>query len=285
MTRAARRADAKRVKLRNGIIIASVALVILSVTAAVLAAFLITGGGTAKVKPAEYRELSADEIAAFPALVSDAVIEGAGSYDATEVPETADAAYGISGDLVVYGDDRATPIARIPAINELGGLATVIVVERDGDWSRILLTGRSSDGGAQAAGWVRSEALHRGQNLTQHLVVSRADSTLSIVDAAGKMLDEYEIAFGDVDVPAGLGFIQLRYVDGTLGETTYPIQVTTLHATAEGATYGDRDGTAVVLHSATRDDGSPTPAGAILLPEKAAAALSSLPLGTLVLIT
>lgn len=232
---------------------------------------------------------SADEIAALPNAIYSAVIPGLIPYREATPPNTP-AAYTVATDAALYGADRTTPIARLSA-KFLGGDTVVVPVEFDGDWALILTPSRqslpSATGGtapAQTAAWIRSNDLQLGAALIDRIQVSVSAQTLTILDGNGAVVSSFPVGVGtpSTPTPTGVtGYLQARYLDPTQGQSTYPIQLTSLHSTASDNPYGGNDGGLIGVHYEDTSRGQVSH-GCVRLNANEIKVVNRLPLGTLI---
>lgn len=238
--------------------------------------------------PALPPALTSREIAELPAAVYDAVIPGL--VAAPEHPQF-DAAHTIGFDAPLYGDDLATPVARVPAKNFLGTPSVIVPVATRGDWSlvltpsRQLLPSEAANGiqaPAQTAAWMPSHLLHARSALPKRIVVSVSAQTLTVTKADGTVVDTFPVGVGteDTPTPTGVtGFVQARYLDPAQGQDTHRIQLTSLHATGADEPFDGSDGGLIGMHYQDTAAGAVSH-GCIRLSTAAVEAVDALPLGT-----
>lgn len=236
--------------------------------------------------------LDAGQIAALPEARFDAVIPGLIPYAQVEVPAISYDVYSISSDTPIY-DDAHAPVARFAPTDFAGRKTVIVPVRAEGAWTLVLTPARRvlpsrADGAApaQTAGWVRQDALHRTGALSSRIVISTGAQTLSIVDAAGAVHQRFEVAVGapDTPTPTGVtGYLQERYLDPGQGQATYPIQLTSLHATTRDEPYQGDDGGLIGMHYFSSHSGTVSH-GCIRLSTEAITAVDAMPLGTSVTI-
>lgn len=274
--------DARRTSELRPRILGLVAIVVVAALAAVVLMSSFARGGSSD---ADSDVLTAEQLEALPVVGSSTVIPALESFRATTAPAGARVAYSIVTDTPVYASQHERAVARFTPLNELGAPTVLVAVDADGGWTQVLTPSPNGvNGSVQTAGWVHTSALVPGQNLDSRLVVSLEDETLSVVTSAGVVAGTYGVSLsGRATVPAGVGYLHLRYSDATTGESRFPVGVSSLHSSEPHATYTDRDGGAVGLHYESLDDGSPAP-GAILLGKEAADAVARVPLGTIIVV-
>ncbi|SEA35430.1 L,D-transpeptidase [Leifsonia sp. 21MFCrub1.1] len=233
----------------------------------------------------------ADALRRLPEARYDAVIGGLLPYtgDAGAITES----YRISSDVPVFGADRRIPVARLSAKDFVGASTTVVVVKREGPWSLVLTPARivlpsASRGNApaQSAGWVAGSALERAGALHDRIVVSVSEQKLSILHD-GSVVSRFAVGVGTpgTPTPTGVtGYLQQRYLDPRQGQTVFPIQLTSLHASAQDEPYGGNDGGLIGIHYNRASVGAVSH-GCLRLAEDAITAVDSLPLGTPITIT
>lgn len=228
---------------------------------------------------------------ALPEARYDAVIGGLIPY--ASGADRINARYTIPRAVALYGADRKTPVAKLEASDFSGQPTTVVVVDQKDGWSLILTPARvslpSKAGGhaaAQSAAWVPSAALTKAQDLPSRIVISAGDQKLRIV-TEGKIVAEYAVGVGTPETPTPTnvtGYLQQRYLAAAQHETTYPIQLTSLHSSAADEPYGGSDGGLIGIHYNATNSGAVSH-GCIRLTADAILAVSVLPLGTPITIT
>ena len=288
---------AARTPRRRRRVIAIVAGGLVAAAAIGAGVVLSTGGGdvvAAAVAPAAsdgYKAPASSATAKLPAAVYDAVIPGLVPYtstDTTDITRTA----AIAADAPLYGKDRQEPVGRLLAKDFLGEPTTVIPVRTSGSWTLVLTPARvqlpsKADGNAaaQSAGWIRTSLLTKGHTLDARVSVSVAKQTLTIT--RGDQTVSYKVGVGtpDAPTPTGVtGYLQARYLDPKQGQSTYPIQLTSLHSAAQDEPYKGSDGGLIGAHYADTASGAVSH-GCIRLTHAAVAAVNQLPLGTPITIT
>lgn len=307
-TRHERHARERRKRRRRAIwaVVASVVVVAVGVTAAVV---LLPGspvasnsagsasggsGGSAPrgvaARAADYRELGSDEVAALPEARYDAVIPGLMAYTSAEVPEVSRDVYVVSTDTPIY-DDAKKPVARFAFMNFAGRPTVIVPVEVDGDWTLVMTPARqklpsqaNGQAPAQTAGWVRTSALKKSTPapLDRRVVVSAGEQKLTIQDFAGTVLQSFDVAVGapNTPTPTGVtGYLQEQYLDPKQGQSTYPIQLTSLHSSAQDEPFQGEDGGLIGMHYFPSHEGTISH-GCIRLSAEAISAVNELPLGT-----
>ncbi|MFP3381144.1 L,D-transpeptidase, partial [Bacillus sp. SIMBA_069] len=83
---------------------------------------------------------------------------------------------------------------------------------------------------------VRADSLHPAGKATHRVVISVARQTLTIEDLSGAVQQSFAVAVGapGTPTPAGVtGYVEERYLDPQQGQSTYPIQLTSLHSSAQ----------------------------------------------------
>lgn len=258
---------------------------------------LTTGGGevvAAAVAPAAadgYRTPAATTTSKLPAAVYDAVIPGLipwTSVDVAGITRTAT----LDADAPLYGADREQPVGRLQAKNFLGEPTTIVPVKTSGPWTLVLTPARvqlpskaDENAAAQSAGWIRTTLLTKGHTLDARVSVSVGKQTLTIT--RGDQTVSYKVGVGtpDAPTPTGVtGYLQARYLDPAQGQSTYPIQLTSLHSAAQDEPYKGSDGGLIGAHYADTATGAVSH-GCIRLTHAAIAAINQLPLGTPITIT
>lgn len=241
-----------------------------------------------------YTAPSAAEIAALPEAKYNAVIPGLMASTESTIPAAATASYSISADAPLYGADRKAPVARLAAKNFLADNTIVVPVTFSGDWALVLTPSRqqlpSQQGGnaaAQSAGWLRRDLLTKVGGLPTHVVVALGAQTVSIVNADDSVVRSFAAGVGasSTPTPTGVvGYIQARYLDPAQGQSKYPINLTSLHASASDEPYSGHDGGLIGVHYEAAATGNISH-GCVRLNASAVTAINALPLGTLVVIS
>ncbi|MFF9564461.1 L,D-transpeptidase [Leifsonia sp. NPDC014704] len=250
--------------------------------------------GTGAVVSADYTEPTPDEIAALPEARYDAVIPGLMAYTSAKVPAVSRDVYVISTDTAIF-DSAKRPVARFAFRNFAGRPTVIVPVEIDGPWALVMTPARqrlpSQAGGsapAQTAGWVRTSSLKKAapEPLERHVVIAASSQTLAIQEFDGTTLQSFGVAVGasGTPTPTGVtGYLQERYLDPEQGQTTYPIELTSLHSSAQDEPFRGEDGGLIGMHYFPSHDGTVSH-GCIRLSAEAITAVNRLPLGTSVTI-
>lgn len=249
-------------------------------------------GEDVTVRAADRTALTSEQIAALPEARYDAVVAGLLPYASAEVPEVSHAVYTISSDTPIYNDAH-TPVARFAFLNFAGRPTVIVPVRADGLWTLVMTPARqklpSEANGlapAQTAGWVHTDALHRTSTLASRVVISTGEQRLRIENFAGTVEQSFGVGVGapGTPTPTGVtGYLQERYLDSQQGQTTYPIQLTSLHASTKDEPFQGEDGGLIGMHYFRSNSGSISH-GCIRLSEEAVTAVDALPLGTSVTI-
>ncbi|SOC88856.1 L,D-transpeptidase catalytic domain [Curtobacterium sp. 314Chir4.1] len=232
--------------------------------------------------------VDAAALAALPEAQYSAVIGGLMPFDRTV---TSDTVFQLRADAPLFGAARTTPVARFAASDFLRQPTTVVGLERDGDWERVLTPARrqlpSAAGGsaaAQTSAWVPVALLREVSTPTSRVVISTKDQTVSIVSLDGATVQRFRAGVGTADTPTPTGvtgYLEQRYVDPAQGTGDHPIQLTSLHSSAADEPYGGHDGGLIGLHWNATTSGAVSH-GCVRLDAGAVAAVNALPLGTLV---
>jgi lipoprotein-anchoring transpeptidase ErfK/SrfK len=232
--------------------------------------------------------VGAAALAALPEARYSAVIGGLMPFDRTV---TSDTVFQLRADAPLFGAARTTPVARFAASDFLRQPTTVVGVERDGAWERVLTPARqqlpSAAGGtaaAQTSAWVPVASLREESTPTSRIVISTADQSVSIVSSDGGVVQRFHAGVGTADTPTPTGvtgYLEQRYVDPAQGTGGHPIQLTSLHSSAADEPYGGHDGGLIGLHWNATTSGAVSH-GCVRLDAEAVAAVNALPLGTLV---
>lgn len=251
-----------------------------------------TLGDPVSARTAVYAPPSEEQLAALPEARYDAVIPGLIGYASAEVPQASHEVYTISSDTAIH-DDRRRPVARFAFQNFAGRPTVIVPVRIEGPWALVMTPARQhlpskvhGTAPAQTAGWVRTDALRRSTALDRRVVISTGQHTLRIEDFAGRPMQEFDVGVGmpETPTPTGVtGYLQERYLDTGQGQATYPIQLTSLHSSAQDEPYQGEDGGLIGMHYFPTHSGSISH-GCIRLSAEAITAVDALPLGTSVTI-
>ena len=231
--------------------------------------------------------LSSDALAALPEARYDSVIVGLLGEPSLSSQLPAQA-YSLRSTVALYGSDRSTPIATLPAVNFLGEPTVIVHVEVEGGWARILTPARqslpSANGGsapAQTSAWIAKNALRDARPLSERIIVSVSAGTLTILKGE-RIRTVYTVAVGteETPTPTGVtGYLQARYLDPAQNQTVHPVQLTSLHSADADEPYGGSDGGLIGLHYSNVARGSVSH-GCVRLDADAITAINALPLGT-----
>ena len=251
-----------------------------------------TSGSAAKgegtIVPAASETLTAAQIAELPEARYNTVIAGLIPYTNASVPAASAAAYTISEDVPIYSAARA-PVARFAFTNFSNRPTVIVPVRIEGAWALVMTPARQvlpsqANGAApaQTAGWVRTSVLRKVTELRQRIVLSVAERKLSIETLAGHVQESFGVGVGTAATPTPTGvtgYLQERYLDPKQGESTYPINLTSLHSASQDEPFQGEDGGLIGIHYFPVHSGSVSH-GCIRLPEDAIKSVNALPLGT-----
>ncbi|WP_375399632.1 L,D-transpeptidase [uncultured Amnibacterium sp.] len=289
---------------RRAAVFVGTAVVMIAAVAIVLT-MLVNGAGTAAVPSAvgaraealaakPIQPLSAARIRALSEAKYDAVIPGLVAYRASRVPAAATRAYSLRADAALYDAVNGRPVARFAARNFLGEPTVVVPVEFDGRWALVLTPSRNSlpsdtegSAPAQTAAWIARSDLIPRTVLRDRIVISVSKQQLSVVGSSGTIAAHYAIGVGAARTPTPtgvVGYLQSRYLDPSQGQADYPIELTSLHATASDEPYEGHDGGLIGMHHHSDTHGAVS-RGCLRLPGAALDTIAKLPLGTPVLMT
>jgi len=223
------------------------------------------------------------DVTTLPWAVHDAVIPGLLASGDGPVASTGR----LASDVVVTGADRATAVARLPAVDVTGEPTVVAVVRHAGDKALVLTPARqrlpseAGDGApAQTAGWIDRAALRDEEPVRANVTVSVSRQVMTVLDGSDERTFEVGVGAPDTPTPVGVtGYLQARYLDPAQDQTRLRIQLTSLHATTSDEPYGGSDGGLIGLHHAPVTSG-PVSHGCVRLPAEALEAVDRLPLGT-----
>jgi hypothetical protein len=266
-------------------------------TITALATTTLTGstGHNAAAAPAPdgYQAPAPAATAELPAAVYDAVIPGLVPWQSTDVTGITRAAT-LTTDAPLYGrdKDREDPVGRMLAKDFLDQPTVIVPVQTEGRWTLVLTPARvqlpskvDGNAAAQSAGWVRTDLLQKAHTLDAQVSVSVAKQTLTITRGSNSVSYPVGVGTDDAPTPTGVtGYLQARYLDPKQGQSTYPIQLTSLHSAAEDEPYKGTDGGLIGAHYASTATGAVSH-GCIRLTHAATAAMNQLPLGTTITIT
>lgn len=245
-----------------------------------------TSAGSATSDAPAVPDVSASALSKLPVARYDAVIGGLLPFtgDATTVTGS----FRLTADAPLFGADRRIPLARLEAQDFVGAPTTVVVVGRSGPWSKVLTPARialpSKSGGnapAQSAAWIATKTLRSVAALPDRIRISVGAQTLTILHD-GVETASFAVGVGTSGTPTPTnvtGYLQQRYLDPKQGESVYPIQLTSLHATTSDEPYGGNDGGLIGIHYNAVNAGAVSH-GCVRLTSDAITAVNQLPLGT-----
>jgi hypothetical protein len=187
----------------------------------------------------------------------------------------------VKRDLAVYDAPDGRAFARLPAM-QLGSPTWVAVVEQRGQWAHVLLPSRPNN----STGWVRTTDPTRIERARSPYEVDvDIDARLMVVREDGRKIGVWTVGVGkrSSPTPRGRTFILASIKEIVTHFSPIILPLGTHSATFD--TYGGGPGT-VALH------GWPDPSvfgraasdGCVRVPDDALRLLTSLPLGTLVLL-
>ena len=225
--------------------------------------------------------VSAGELATLPEARYDAVIRQLDAREPKRFGRGPTLAFTLTSDLPLYGADRHAPVARLAADNFLGDPTVVLgYPPRPDGWQLVLTPARvrlpsTGTAPAQSYAWVRADALPPPATARARIEISVDAQTLTIREGATVRVYPAGVGSTSTPTPRATGYLQARYLDPAQGQRDFPIQLTSLHATAADEPYGGADGGLIGIHL-----GSGSSHGCIRLGADAIAAVTALPLGT-----
>lgn len=249
----------------------------------------LSAAATATASVSEHvARLSPKQVALLPEARYNAVIPGLAPYQSVDVPKASATVYTISSDIAIYSEKR-TPVARF-AFTDFAGHPTVIVPVRvEGPWTLVLTPARQTlpsqtrgAAPAQTVGWVQSSQLRKVADVGRRIVVSVGKQELSIETLSDQVVQTFSVGVGvaGTPTPTGVtGYLQERYLDPAQGQSTYPINLTSLHSSAQDEPFQGEDGGLIGIHYFPVHTGNVSH-GCIRLPEDAIKAVDNLPAGT-----
>lgn len=186
----------------------------------------------------------------------------------------------VETEMPVYRDKGGEPFAKMPE-RQLGSPTWVPVIKQDGDWYQVLLPSRPNG----SVGWLHATGDNLQEAHNDHLVVVDRDSFELTVRENGKEIGSWTIGTGKPEYPTPKG---RTFIMASLEETVTdysPIILPLGAHSASHTTFGGGPGT-VGIHGWPDDSpfGKQTSDGCIRVPDDALELLSTLPLGTIVLI-
>ena len=251
-------------------------------------AALLAGCGGGALPPAP----AADHAASAPAGQADRIdltglpeastfgdLDGAAADPAPQVG-TDGVVLRIEHDVAVHDAPGGTPFARLPA-TQLGNPTWVPLIARNGGWGQVLLPSRPNS----STGWVHLDGAPVTQARTPYHVDVDVDARRLVVWEGDRNIGSWTVGVGSSDSPTPRG---RTYLMAAIEETVTKFSPIILPLGTHSETfnsYGGGPGT-VALH------GWPDPAvfgeaasdGCVRVPPDALRLLSTLPLGTLVLL-
>lgn len=186
----------------------------------------------------------------------------------------------VKRDLQLHEAPDGAVFATLPA-RQLNNPTWVPIVAEQGEWARVLLPARPNN----STGWVRMDPERTDKARTPYLVEVDVDARRMVVFRAGKEIGAWTVGVGSPDTPTPRGrtFV-LASIEETVSKFSPVILPLGTHSETLNS-YGGGPGT-VALH------GWPDPAvfgrassdGCVRVPDDALRLLTSMPLGTLVLL-
>lgn len=220
------------------------------------------------------------DLAALPAATTFGTTEAA-APDPAPSSGTNGVVLRVEQDLAVYDAPRGTPVARLPA-TQFESPTWVPVVDERGDWARVLLPSRPN----RSTGWVRTDEsapVHKAR--TPYVVEVDVDARRLVVRERGREVGAWTVGVGapGTRTPRGRTFILANIRETVTDYSPIILPLGTHSATL--TTYGGGPGT-VALHGWPDPSvfGTASSDGCVRVPDEALRLLSSLPLGTLVLL-
>jgi lipoprotein-anchoring transpeptidase ErfK/SrfK len=238
-----------------------------------------------------YVTASARELAGLPRADYSAVIPGLFGFASASAPRGL-AEYTLASDAALYSARAGEAVARLPARNFLHEPTVVDVVTIKGAWALVLTPARKAlpsqaagHAPAQTAAWLRASLLTRRVALSDTIIIAVRAQTLTIKTPDSSRTFHVGVGAPGTPTPTGVtGYLQTRYLDPSQGESVYPIQLTSLHATAADEPYRGSDGGLIGIHYDADHTGAISH-GCIRLTPDALTAVNVLPLGTPVVMT
>ncbi|WIE70325.1 L,D-transpeptidase [Curtobacterium sp. MCLR17_054] len=234
---------------------------------------------------------AADRRGALPEARYDAVIPGLIPFTRTLPAGAPVDTHHLRRDTVLYGADRKTPVAVLRKRNFIDRPTTTIAVRGNQTWTLILTparqqlpssrTPRHPSAPAQTAAWAHTADLAPSISVRSRATVHVNTGTLTITDPHGAT-HEWPAGIGAPNTPTPVGvtgYLQERYRDPAQGQRIYPIQLTSLHATAADEPYRGHDGGLIGIHYATGPLAVATH-GCVRVHTDTITALTALPVGT-----
>ncbi|MGN6427906.1 L,D-transpeptidase [uncultured Leifsonia sp.] len=233
--------------------------------------------------------LTSTQIIRLPAAAHDAVIPGLLTAPAEVAQATA---HRLRRDAPLFGADRRTPIARLPAHDFLAERTVVTAIRAEGPWTLVLTPARSilpsrataaDPAPAQTAAWLPTAFLGAPGRLTDRIEISVSAQTLSIFQE-GAATRTFPVGVGTPATPTPTnvtGYLQARYRDPDQGQIEHRIQLSSLHATGADEPYAGDDGGLIGIHFQETATGAVSH-GCVRMDEVGISAVDALPLGTLI---
>ncbi|WP_228717476.1 L,D-transpeptidase [Allosaccharopolyspora coralli] len=244
---------------------------------------LLTGCGSAPAPPAAAPEQPPAQARVVTADLPEATTFG----DLSEAPAdpapqqpTDGTVLRVHDELALYDAPDGEPFARLPA-TQLENPTWVPVVETRGQWSRVLLPSRPTG----ATGWVRPEPGQAEPARSPYEVEVDVDAMRMVVRESGREIGSWTVGVGGEGTPTPRG---RTYMMAAIEETvtTFSPVILPLGTHSQTLTsYGGGPGT-VALHGWPDSSvfGTASSDGCVRVPDDALDLLTTLPLGTLVLL-
>ncbi|TCP56507.1 lipoprotein-anchoring transpeptidase ErfK/SrfK [Tamaricihabitans halophyticus] len=228
----------------------------------------------------DVQPIAKEELLKLPEATTFGDIEGAPKDPAPTEP-TDGAVVQVTEEVPVYDDKGGEPFARMPA-KQLGSPTWLAVLDQQDDWFQVLLPSRPN----ASTGWLHNDngVLETAEN--DFLVeVDTADFSMTLTEA-GNEVGSWEIGTGTEEHPTPTG---RAAIISSLEESVkdYSPLVLPLSSHSDShETYGGGPGT-VGIHGWPDDSvmGTETSDGCIRVPADALEKLSTVPLGTVVLVS
>ncbi|GAA3352109.1 L,D-transpeptidase [Saccharopolyspora gregorii] len=251
-------------------------------------AALLTGCGGGALPPAPAADHAAPapagqaarvDLTGLPEASTFGDLDGAAADPAPQVG-TDGVVLRVEHDVAVHDAPGGAPFARLPA-TQLGNPTWVPLIARQGGWGQVLLPSRPNS----STGWIRIDGAPITQARTPYHVDVDVDARRLVVWEGDRNVGSWTVGVGSSDSPTPRG---RTYLMAAIEETVTKFSPIILPLGTHSETfnsYGGGPGT-VALH------GWPDPAvfgeaasdGCVRVPPDALRLLSTLPLGTLVLL-
>ncbi|MQA07274.1 MAG: L,D-transpeptidase family protein [Pseudonocardiaceae bacterium] len=239
-----------------------------------------TGAGPSGSQEDQVAPIAKEELLKLPEATTFGKIPNA-PKDPAPQSESTGKVVRVHDEVPVYAAKGGKPIARMPT-KQLGSPTWLAVIDKLDGWYQVLLPSRPN----QSTGWLRESDGKLEEATNDYLIkINLADFRLSVSEN-GKELGNWEIGIGKDNFPTPTGRTAIiSSLEETVQDYSPIILPLGAHSDAH-STFGGGPGT-VGIHGWPDDSvlGTKTSDGCVRVPKGALDLLSTLPLGTVVIIS